>query len=90
MDTGPSRHLLPIAIKGRPLTNLIGRFVIVAIGIDQYLHHQILRNAVKDAMGVVEFLTEKLGFVAPCRLCWTSRRRRQISRKEFKTTFVLN
>ncbi len=42
-----------------------GRFVVAVVGIDDYRHWPKLDNAVADALGMAEILTEKFGFVAP-------------------------
>lgn len=42
-----------------------GRLLVVAIGINKYVHWQELKNAVQDAIGVQQTLIDKLGFAAP-------------------------
>jgi len=42
-----------------------GRSLVVAIGINEYVHQQKLKNAVQDAIGLQQTLIDKLGFFAP-------------------------
>jgi hypothetical protein len=42
-----------------------GRSLVVAIGINEYVHQQKLKNAVQDAIGLQQMLIDKLGFSAP-------------------------
>lgn len=62
-DTDETRGATPLP---EPATAApTGRAVVVTIGIDQYTHWRKLDNAVSDAVGFHEILTEKFGFEAP-------------------------
>nr|MDZ8021764.1 caspase family protein [Nostoc sp. SerVER01] len=57
------RKLVPVVTEIEPVEQ--GRSLVVAIGINEYVHWQKLKNAVQDAIGFQQVLIDKLGFTAP-------------------------
>lgn len=57
------RAMILEAVEFEPVKQ--GRLLVVAIGINEYVYWQKLRNAVQDAIGLQQMLIDKLGFSAP-------------------------
>lgn len=55
--------VLDVEVEFEPVKQ--GRSLVVVIGIDEYVHWQKLKNAVRDAIGLQQALIDKLGFSAP-------------------------
>src|SRR4051794_27137833 len=62
MEANTHRNLtsVPQAAPGQR-----GRAVVAAVGIDAYQHWPKLHNAVQDAAGFQQVLTDRFGFLAP-------------------------
>lgn len=57
-----NRAMILEAVELEPVKQ--GRLLVVAIGINKYVHWQELKNAVQDAIGLQQILIDKLGFSA--------------------------
>jgi Caspase domain len=62
-NSNDERGLKAVVPEVEPIE--VGRSLIVVIGINDYVHHNKLKNAVQDAIGLQQVMIDKLGFSAP-------------------------